>query len=58
MLLLTAGADTPSAAAALATLPLDAALTNMAIPGQVFHKERRARSGRLRLNNHGLKPVG
>jgi len=32
MLLLTAGADTPSAAAALTMLPLDAVLTNMAIP--------------------------
>jgi len=39
MLLLTAGADTPSAAAALAMLPHNAVLTNMVIPGQVFLEE-------------------
>jgi hypothetical protein len=50
MLLLTAGGDTPSAAAALTMLLLVAVLTNMAIPDTVFPRKRRARSGRLRVN--------
>jgi hypothetical protein len=50
ILLLAAGGDTPSAAAALTMLPLDAVLTNTAIPDTVFHRKRRARSGRLRVN--------